>query len=174
MLMNSDNHQDSIPPSFLPKSRIGRGFVAIWCVVVAGLVVQVTRQFFLSNEETKGPSITDGRLHSRPIVERDGRRLLWARDDSDSDEFEWFDVTDSTIDPERFRHGIGKDTIASIDAPQFVEADDLRLQEHGIGENDLIIGFLNGGDARAYPLKILNRHELVNDTVGGKPVTVGW
>jgi len=174
MVMNSDNHQDPLPPSFLPKSFIGRGFVAILCVFVAGLVVQITRQSFFWNEVPNRPSVTDSRLHSRPIVERDGRQLLWARDDLEGDESEWFDVTDSKIDPEQFRHGIGKDTIASIDAPEFVEADHPRLQEHGISENDLVIGFVNDGDARAYPLKILNRHELVNDTVGGKPVTVGW
>ena len=37
-----------------------------------------------------------------------------------------------------------------------------------------VIGFAHGGEARAYPIALLNHHELVNDTVGGKPVTVGW
>jgi hypothetical protein len=30
------------------------------------------------------------------------------------------------------------------------------------------------GEARAYPLRILNRHELVNDVVGGDPVAIAW
>ena len=30
------------------------------------------------------------------------------------------------------------------------------------------------GDARAYPLRILSWHELVNDTVGAKPILVSW
>jgi hypothetical protein len=44
--------------------------------------------------------------HERPIVERDGRTLLWAN------ETEWFDVTDATINPATFQYGIGKDRIA--------------------------------------------------------------
>ncbi|MGH2602162.1 MAG: DUF3179 domain-containing protein, partial [Dehalococcoidia bacterium] len=35
-----------------------------------------------------------------------------------------------------------------------------------------VIAFEHAGDARAYPLAILIWHEIVNDTVGGLPVTV--
>jgi hypothetical protein len=35
-----------------------------------------------------------------------------------------------------------------------------------------VVFFERGGDARAYPLQILIWHEIVNDTVGGIPVTV--
>ena len=35
-----------------------------------------------------------------------------------------------------------------------------------------MIGFEINGDARAYPLQILIWHEIVNDTVGGVPVTI--
>ncbi len=114
------------------------------------------------------------KFHSRPIVERDGRRLLWARDAGEDHSEEWFDVTESKIDPERFQYGIGKDKIPSIDEPQFVDADDARLIDAGIDDDTRVIGFAHAGDARAYPLDILDRHELVNDVVGGKPVTVGW
>ena len=37
-----------------------------------------------------------------------------------------------------------------------------------------VIGYVDGDDARAYPIALLDQHELVNDNVGGKPVTVGW
>jgi hypothetical protein len=41
-------------------------------------------------------------------------------------------------------------------------------------KNDIIVlGYRHKGEAKAYPLAIMNRHELVNDVVGGKPVTVG-
>ena len=40
--------------------------------------------------------------HDRPIVEEDGRRLLWAGEDAEG-KVEWFDMTDSTIDPNRVR-----------------------------------------------------------------------
>ena len=62
----------------------------------------------------------------------------------------------------------------------FVEPDDRRLwAKWGLTSADevgelLVLGYANAGEARAYPIRLLNGHELVNDTVGGKPVTVGW
>jgi hypothetical protein len=111
---------------------------------------------------------------SSRVIERDDRHLLWALGDPQSAGAEWFDVTDSEIDPERFQHGIGKDTIPAIDEPVFADADDPQLRERGITDRTVVIGSAYNDEAKAYPLHILDRHELVNDRIGGKPVTVGW
>jgi hypothetical protein len=70
---------------------------------------------------------------------------------------------------EVFSGGPPKDGIPAIDAPKFVtvaEADEwLRPQEP-------VVLVQVDGDARAYPLQILTWHEIVNDTVGGLPLTV--
>lgn len=66
--------------------------------------------------------------------------------------------------------GVPKDGIRSIDDPQFFPAknwDDLT-------DTEPVIGLIIGGDARAYPLSVLTRHEIVNDTVGGMPVAVTY
>lgn len=64
---------------------------------------------------------------------------------------------------------LGKDGIPSIDTPEYAIAssapDYLRPEEPVIQIN------ING-DARAFPLSILMWHEIVNDTIGGEPVTV--
>ena len=112
--------------------------------------------------------------HKRPIIQRGGKSLLWALGDPKSDEAQWFDVTDALVDPEKFQYGIGKDKIPAIDNPEFVKPDDPRLARMGINDGTEVIGYAHGGEARAYPIFIMARHELVNDTVGGKPVTVGW
>jgi hypothetical protein len=66
--------------------------------------------------------------------------------------------------------GPGKDGIPSIDAPKFIPAGD----ETSLGKDEPVIGLALNGDARAYPLRILIWHEIVNDTVGGVPVTVTY
>ena len=104
-----------------------------------------------------------------------GREFLLASELDDS----WFDITDSPLDKTGYQYGIGKDTIPSIDQPVHVHPDDPRLLALARQEiedvNDLrVIGYADGGEARAYPIGLLDGHELVNDTVGGKPVTVGW
>lgn len=38
--------------------------------------------------------------------------------------------------------------------------------------DDRVIGLVVAGQARAYPLRLLKRHEVVNDTLGGQPVVV--
>lgn len=39
---------------------------------------------------------------------------------------------------------------------------------------DRVVGVAIGDEARAYPLRILNWHEVVNDTVGGVPIAVTY
>ncbi|MCH7885529.1 MAG: DUF3179 domain-containing protein [Planctomycetes bacterium] len=163
--------------SFLPRTSGQRAVVGILSLLIVLFAAQSAHVLLVRSAALEGLSQArrhPGKLHSRPIIEREGRTLLWARGARGSPEVEWFDVTDSTIDPERFQYGIGKDTIPSIDSPQFLDANDPRLRDAGIDDETRVIGFAHKGDARAYPLHILNRHELVNDTVGGKPVTVGW
>ncbi len=65
--------------------------------------------------------------------------------------------------------GPPRDGIPSIDSPKFVSANDATLQD-----SDLVLGLDINGDIRAYPLKILVWHEIVNDNVGGEPVAVTY
>ena len=39
---------------------------------------------------------------------------------------------------------------------------------------DLVIGVERNGEARAYPLLLLNVHEAIGDTLGGEPIVVTW
>ncbi len=41
-------------------------------------------------------------------------------------------------------------------------------------DDELVIGLIVGDDARAYPVRLLSLHEIVNDTVGGQAVAVTW
>jgi hypothetical protein len=115
-------------------------------------------------------------------IRRDGdSQFLWARGRprQDPTSVEWFDLTGSPLDLTKFQFGIGKDRIKAIDEPEFVDPDDARLRKlWGGRKGNLdqldVIGYVHNGDARAYPLQLISSHELVNDTVGGKPVTVGW
>ena len=45
---------------------------------------------------------------------------------------------------------------------------------HYIIPSDRVIGVTINGESRAYPVRMLNLHELVNDTLGGVPIAVTW
>ncbi len=64
---------------------------------------------------------------------------------------------------------LSRDAIPPIYTPQFVAAAEAPLQP-----DELVIGLVVNGQARAYPVTTLNRREMVNDVVGGTPVLVTW
>jgi hypothetical protein len=64
--------------------------------------------------------------------------------------------------------GPPKDGIPAILQPKLVGASDASF----LMPDDRVIGVFVHGKARAYPLKILNWHEVVDDSVGGKPLAV--
>ena len=64
--------------------------------------------------------------------------------------------------------GVPKDGIPSLDSPTLIQADDA----HYLLDDDLIFGVVVNGEQRAYPLKILDRHEIVNDEIKGGPITL--
>lgn len=68
-----------------------------------------------------------------------------------------------------FSGGPPKDGIPAIDAPQFVS---IAEADEWLGAQEPVVLVQAGDDARAYPLQILTWHEIVNDTVGGLPLTV--
>jgi hypothetical protein len=40
--------------------------------------------------------------------------------------------------------------------------------------SDRVVGVVLGGEARAYPVRLLNWHEVINDTLGGIPIAVTY
>ena len=66
--------------------------------------------------------------------------------------------------------GPPKDGIPAIDAPKFKTAGAVK----GMAETEPVISLTIDGDARAYPVRILMFHEIVNDTVGGVPVAITY
>ena len=85
----------------------------------------------------------------------------WAETDFSKHSIEWSEIVSG---------GPPKDGIPSIDDPKFQPVAD----ETDVKPNEPVIGLEVNGDARAYPLRILIWHEIVNDTVGGKPVAVTY
>jgi hypothetical protein len=107
-----------------------------------------------------------GMAMSAAIADPADWRRLWPRTD----------FSKHAIDCREIKSGgPPKDGIPPIDAPKFE-----RLVRQGdgwaadIADVEPVIALSIDGDARAYPLRILVWHEIVNDTVGGVPVAVTY
>ncbi len=66
---------------------------------------------------------------------------------------------------------LGFDAIPSIQNPRFT---DHATADETYHPDELVLGVEIDGDARAYSVPLLSRHEIVNDVVGGKPIAVTW
>lgn len=71
---------------------------------------------------------------------------------------------------EIFDGGPGKDGIPALEDPEFISAG---VADY-LDDDDLVIGFVVDGEARAYPHDILDWHEIVNDQVGGVNIAVTY
>ena len=65
--------------------------------------------------------------------------------------------------------GVGRDGIPPIDDPSFVAVQEA---DGWLGDKEPVILVEVNGEARAYPIQILTWHEIVNDEIGGVPVSV--
>ena len=74
--------------------------------------------------------------------------------------------------------GMAKDALtALVDPPAWTTAQaDAAITRHSkfLVPGDRVIGLVAGGQARAYPLRMMVWHEVVNDTLGGLPVAVTY
>ena len=84
---------------------------------------------------------------------------------------ERWDVTQAKslgFDPERFRHGIGRNAFSPLD--------DSHLKENSpnLSNNTRIIGISDGKEARAYSVPRLYRHEIANSRIGDQPIAAAY
>jgi hypothetical protein len=82
-----------------------------------------------------------------------------------------FDLSEALIPANQIFHGgPGKDGIPAIHAPKFVTA----RQADWLQSEDRVLGLELGGIAKAYPVPILNWHEIVNDKMGDQAVVISY
>ncbi len=66
--------------------------------------------------------------------------------------------------------GPPRDGIPAIDEPKFLTIDKAEFMK----DQDRILGIVMSGEAKAYPIKILDWHEIVNDNIGEKYFAVTY
>src|SRR6266540_2292637 len=82
------------------------------------------------------------------------------------------DVSKALVPPDQIvSGGPPPDGIPAIDRPVFVPTG---AADAWLKPTEPVLALQVNGDARAYPVQILIWHEIVNDTVGGRPVAVSY
>lgn len=108
-------------------------------------------------------SFTAGLLFASTVLAQGGGFLP-------TEEFPKTDFDNISVDLDSILSGgPPKDGIPSIDKPAFSTASEVQAW---LGKDEPVVAYVDADDARAYPLQILIYHEIVNDIVNDKPVTV--
>ena len=66
--------------------------------------------------------------------------------------------------------GVLPDGIPDLRDPNFLTPDEADY----LLPDDRVFGVEINGEVKAYPLRIVNAHEMVNDSVGGEPISLMW
>lgn len=123
-------------------------WVAVAALVVSGAVVWIMVAPILSN---RGPGIA-------PIE---------------------FDLGSATVDRDLIVRAMAIDGVRALSSPDTIspqEIDRYNSEERGklLVPDDRVVGLFLGGEARAYPLRLMRWHEVVNDVVGGEVIAVTY
>ncbi len=82
-----------------------------------------------------------------------------------------FDLSTTSVPAGEIRSGgVPKDAIPAISEPRIIAAN----QASFLKGEDRVIGVKLGGVSRAYPLMIMNHHEIVNDILGDRSIAVTY
>ena len=84
---------------------------------------------------------------------------------------ERWDVTQAEsigFDPERFRHGIGRNAFTPLDDSH------LKAGNTNVSSNTRVIGISDGKEARAYSVPRLYRHEIANSKIGEQAIAAAY
>jgi len=108
------------------------------------------------------------------VVPKEGYLALKAR------LFGWIDPNFAEfLDPKHARNirpeeiiygGVKKDGIPALFGPPFLPA----AEADWMLEKEPVFGAFINGEARAYPFRILDWHEMANDVIGGQPVSLAY
>jgi len=120
------------------------------------LVILVFASFSCTNSGGNPPSAVlqeEGKVF---IVDRAGEK---------------WDVTQAALlgfRPENFQYGIGRNAFTPLDDSELASG------SPDLPDEMRVIGITGGGEARAYSVGRLKRHEVANSILGKKPVAVGY
>ncbi len=77
------------------------------------------------------------------------------------------------FDPSEIVTLLPRDAIPAIFDPEFMTIEEIQ-QRQSLQDEEPVLGFEHNGEAHAYSVLQLDRHEIVNDVVGGRAIAATW
>ena len=106
-------------------------------------------------------------IDSGKFFEQNGRKFLYGGEDSS----QHFDISNNELKDGQFHYGIGREAFPALLQPEFttIEAVDSLWKD----EDRFLVAY-KGNEVKAYSVKDLTRHEVVNDQLDGEPIMAAY
>ncbi len=102
-------------------------------------------------------------LENNKFFEVNGKKMLYGGKDNS----QHFDITGYDLKDEQFHYGIGRERFPAILKPEFIT---IQEADTTWADDTRFLVAYSGDDVKAYSVKDLTRHEVVNDVLNGKPI----
>lgn len=97
------------------------------------------------------------------ILRSGDETLLWGG----PDQSDHFIVSESRLNHDRLRYGLGREHFHALIEPEYEPASEA---EDWLPDGHRVLMVHIEDEVRVYPIGLLTTHEVVNDTVGGRPI----
>jgi len=103
------------------------------------------------------------------IFRENGEKYLYGGSDSS----QHFNISNFALKEENLHFGIGREHFPALIDPEFISVKEMD-QHPEVSDTSRFLLAEKGGDVKAYSLRDLTRHEVVNDTLDGEPVMAAY
>lgn len=132
--------------------------------IVSEIPIEVTNEIDLANEVEyeKPTSLDNGKFFNMG-----DNYMLYGGEDSS----QHFKINNCCLKDEQFHYGIGREEFPALLEPEFIS-----VNEANSIWNDTTRFLLahSGNEVKAYSVKDLTRHEIVNDMLNGEPIMAAY
>ncbi len=108
-----------------------------------------------------------GAMENGRFFEKNGRPMLYGG----PFEAQHFDISNLDLKPEQFHYGLGRESFPALLKPEF---ESVEQADQIWNDSQRFLLAYRGGEVKAYSVKDLTRHEVVNDVLDGEPIFAAY
>lgn len=101
------------------------------------------------------------------FFEVNGKKMLYGGENQN----QHFDITNYLLKDEQFHYGIGREKFPALLKPKFISVEEANKVW---ADSTRFLLAKSGNDVKAYSVKDLTRHEIVNDVLNGQPIMAAY
>ncbi len=140
-------------------------FITLISVMVIGLKCSPEKK--ADGENSQGKKQRPIAYKNGKIFRSDGKTMLYGGEDST----QHFNIDNLELNVEQFHYGIGREVFPALIEPEFVSV--AGADPNWVDTSRFLVAW-GEREVKAYSIKDLTRHEVVNDRLDGRPVMAAY